>query len=63
MFRVLSRIGRGKYDLRACWDTLAALEKANELKLSDCPGGGGERHGGAGRGTASPTMCWPGSMR
>jgi hypothetical protein len=36
MLRVLSRIGRGKYDLPACWDTLAALEKANGLKLDDC---------------------------
>ena len=35
-FRVLSRIGDGEYDLPQCWDTLAALEKVNALKLDDC---------------------------
>ena len=32
----LSRIGDGEYDLPRCWDTLAALEKENELELDHC---------------------------
>jgi site-specific DNA-cytosine methylase len=34
--RAMSRIGDGEYDLPQCWATLAALEKANALKLDDC---------------------------